>query len=259
MKPVRIAAVVLFFLTALSPLNAGEMRTWTDVTGTFSVEAELVETKWDRVVLRSENGKTVEVMFEKLSEADHEYLLALEDAKEKAAMQASSEAAVEEEVEKPKKEAPFLDRFWFELRAAARENARENKMARESMEDMRRYSSHIPEEYKHEAAFPGALCVALIFALPTYIWLLVHEVRANLLWGVAQVTADGVGCCFFPLMGTIVLILFAINNFSFSWKPILAVVAVNLTLVLGVMMIPSDFYSFLDQLPTEEEQEMEAY
>ena len=40
----------------------GEERTWTDVTGKFSVTAELVEVRGDKVVLRRQNGKQITVL-----------------------------------------------------------------------------------------------------------------------------------------------------------------------------------------------------
>ena len=48
----------------------GEERTWTDVTGKFSVTAELVEVRGDKVVLRRQNGKQITVPLAKLSAED---------------------------------------------------------------------------------------------------------------------------------------------------------------------------------------------
>lgn len=49
-------------------------RKWTDNTGKFSVEAELVEAKDGKVTLKRADGSTVMVALERLSEADREYI-----------------------------------------------------------------------------------------------------------------------------------------------------------------------------------------
>jgi N-acetylneuraminic acid mutarotase len=55
----------------------GEIRTWTDVTGNFQVEAEFVELQDGKVVLRKKNGKTTTVALARLCEADREYVRGL--------------------------------------------------------------------------------------------------------------------------------------------------------------------------------------
>lgn len=60
--------------TAL-PSDGPEYRTWTDVTGAFQVEAELLEATGAAVKLRlKKDGKTIEVPLKKLSDEDREYL-----------------------------------------------------------------------------------------------------------------------------------------------------------------------------------------
>ncbi len=49
-------------------------RKWTDSTGRYSVEAELVEVKGDNVVLRKADGQTLEVPLVKLSAVDREHV-----------------------------------------------------------------------------------------------------------------------------------------------------------------------------------------
>ena len=52
-----------------------KFRTWTDVSGTYQVEAELVEATGAAVKLKlKKDGKIVTVPLEKLSEADREFL-----------------------------------------------------------------------------------------------------------------------------------------------------------------------------------------
>jgi len=67
--PTRIAGVWIAALAAGSA-GAGEMRTWTDDSGTFKVEAELVDVQAGRVTLRKADGKTIEVRLDRLSATD---------------------------------------------------------------------------------------------------------------------------------------------------------------------------------------------
>ena len=58
--------------TAVDPLKG--VRTWTDASGTFTVEAELVERKDGKVTLKKSDGETIDVPIDKLSEADRKLL-----------------------------------------------------------------------------------------------------------------------------------------------------------------------------------------
>ena len=69
----RIAIMLSVFATCIAAATA-QQRTWTDHTGKFSVEAELVKTGQDDVSLRISNGKVIRVPIAKLSEADRRYL-----------------------------------------------------------------------------------------------------------------------------------------------------------------------------------------
>ncbi|WP_425396317.1 SHD1 domain-containing protein [Aeoliella sp.] len=75
---VSISRRVLVALTIAAILQTAavraEMRTWTDITGKFSVEAELVEVKDGKAVLKKTSGENVAVPIEKLSKADQEFL-----------------------------------------------------------------------------------------------------------------------------------------------------------------------------------------
>jgi len=71
MKPL-LAVFTVFALLAF-PLEAYP-RTWTDATGKYKIEAELVEVKGKDVVLKKSNGSTVTVPISKLSKADQEFL-----------------------------------------------------------------------------------------------------------------------------------------------------------------------------------------
>ncbi len=62
-------------LTAVSPVLA---REWTDHTGRYSVEAELVEVKDGKAWLRKTDGKVVAVEVTRLSKTDRDYLESIE-------------------------------------------------------------------------------------------------------------------------------------------------------------------------------------
>ena len=59
-------------LTASVPLAGA--RTWTDATGRFQVEAELVEIKEGKAQLKTAGGSVIAVPLERLSSADGEYV-----------------------------------------------------------------------------------------------------------------------------------------------------------------------------------------
>ncbi len=65
-----LAVLVTLCLPAV-PLTA---RQWTDGTGVFTVEAELVEVSGDSVRLRKPDGQVVTVPLDRLSAADRDYL-----------------------------------------------------------------------------------------------------------------------------------------------------------------------------------------
>ena len=59
--------------TAPAPQLASA-RTWTDSTGNHTVEAEFVDLKDGKVRLKKEDGKTITIPIERLSEADQEFV-----------------------------------------------------------------------------------------------------------------------------------------------------------------------------------------
>jgi small-conductance mechanosensitive channel len=56
------------------PTSGATVRTWSDATGQFRVEAELVEIKDATAVLKKSDGKLLQVPLSKLSNADREYV-----------------------------------------------------------------------------------------------------------------------------------------------------------------------------------------
>ena len=72
--------LVSLLLIAAAPASA---RKWTNDTGKFSVEAELVEAKDGSVTLKKQNGKVITVPLSKLSKADRDFLASIVRAKKK--------------------------------------------------------------------------------------------------------------------------------------------------------------------------------
>lgn len=67
-------AGLLVFAVIGVPSWADELRTWTDSTGRFKVEAEFIECEDDVLLLRKENGKAIRMPLDKLSEEDRQYV-----------------------------------------------------------------------------------------------------------------------------------------------------------------------------------------
>ena len=79
-----LTCIFAIFVTACCvavQADAQEQRMWTSKNGTFQKQATLVETKADKVVLRLEDGKTIEVPVAKLSDQDQEHIASLADSK----------------------------------------------------------------------------------------------------------------------------------------------------------------------------------
>lgn len=87
----RIALAVAVFATSVSTAR-GQHRTWTDNTGKFSIEADLVEVKQDRVVLKKTDSSTITVPIGRLSDADQKYLKSLEQPGSPAGAQSPRDA-----------------------------------------------------------------------------------------------------------------------------------------------------------------------
>jgi hypothetical protein len=73
-----IAALLVCCGSNIEMANGQEtkrLRTWTDVTGEFRIEAEFVRIRGDEVVLRRADKKEMTLPLAKLSPADREYAL----------------------------------------------------------------------------------------------------------------------------------------------------------------------------------------
>ena len=94
MKPayrflVASCVIVVLVLASLRGARA-EMRTWSDATGKFKIDAEYVELAAGKVKLKTKDGKTMTIPMEKLSPADRKFVNDLVAAAAAAAAQASS-------------------------------------------------------------------------------------------------------------------------------------------------------------------------
>jgi hypothetical protein len=92
------SAVLILILAA----GAGPPRTWTDSTGNFSVEAELVEVREGNVQLRKADGSTVTVPVTRLSDRDRRYLVSLKVPHDRAKGPAATPENSERRPPKPK-------------------------------------------------------------------------------------------------------------------------------------------------------------
>jgi hypothetical protein len=64
----------MVFVVVFACAAEAQVRTWTDATGKYSIEAELVGIKDGKVQLRRADGRGVAIALEKLSAADQEYV-----------------------------------------------------------------------------------------------------------------------------------------------------------------------------------------
>lgn len=76
MNRVGLTSLILLLVALLSPLGA---REWTDASGSFRVEAELVSVRNGKVYLEKSDDTITAVPLEKLSAADLAHLLSLEE------------------------------------------------------------------------------------------------------------------------------------------------------------------------------------
>ena len=71
---IRAMAVAMLWLAAVA--SAAETRKWTDASGKFAIEAELVQVADGKVTLKRADGELVTVPIETLSAADQAFLRA---------------------------------------------------------------------------------------------------------------------------------------------------------------------------------------
>ncbi|MEM6469637.1 MAG: SHD1 domain-containing protein [Planctomycetota bacterium] len=80
----RFVSGILLWPVALAVLAfaddeaASATRLWTDASGRFKVQAELLETNGEKVILQTPAGRRIEISRSRLSEADRAYLKSTE-------------------------------------------------------------------------------------------------------------------------------------------------------------------------------------
>jgi hypothetical protein len=118
-------------------------RTWTDATGEFSVIAELVGVRGDKVVLRRQNGKQITVPLAKLSEKDQRFL-----------KQSKSEASVAEGEASAKGISEVAGKFFTDLRNSDRTESQQllTKKAMPLMKGPRSPLAQLPKPSVEENA-----------------------------------------------------------------------------------------------------------
>ena len=65
---------IVYFLIILAITIPAQGRKWTDLTGTYSVEAEFVNVVGDQVILRKKDGQQLKLLLSQLSKIDQDYV-----------------------------------------------------------------------------------------------------------------------------------------------------------------------------------------
>jgi mono/diheme cytochrome c family protein len=99
-----LAPLALIFASFFSASAAP--RQWTDTSGMFRVEAELIAVRNGRVVLEKPDGSVITVPLEKLSAADHDYLKSLDRPAQKTEP-ATSPSPAADKSSSPASSSPF--------------------------------------------------------------------------------------------------------------------------------------------------------
>lgn len=89
----RFFAAFLILVFSSSSLISQEMRTWTDSTGSFNLEASFVATNGKQVKLKNADGKVLTLALDKLSQEDQDYVNDQADADDANPFAAAARAA----------------------------------------------------------------------------------------------------------------------------------------------------------------------
>lgn len=114
------AFALLIGVVVLATGAATQTRTWSDSSGKFSVEAELVEVKDGKVVLKKADGSELTVPLAKLSAADREFLKSQADAAKAEDGDSGTDSKPELSPEDLKAIAAKATEFYEDLRNAER-------------------------------------------------------------------------------------------------------------------------------------------
>ncbi len=118
-------AISLTILTALmAATDFASARTWTDRSGKFQVEADLVEILGDVVVLKKANGKVVKTPISEFSDKDRRYLAAIRQQQSRRT-NVAKQNAVKPQGKAAPNDGPANDGAAADLRREAEANARD--------------------------------------------------------------------------------------------------------------------------------------
>src|SRR5256885_1360485 len=79
-SPIVVGVLLACLMGLLGLLSLAEGREWTDTTGKFKIEAELVAVRNGKVILEKPDGSVITVPLDKLSANDQAFLKAKEAA-----------------------------------------------------------------------------------------------------------------------------------------------------------------------------------
>jgi len=105
-------------------LTAGELRTWTDVSGKHTIEAEFVSLAGDSVTLRRPDGKELTLPLSRLREADRTFVAKQKTAGRTAPSTRAATKAPAASDSDIKSIRDVADRFYRDLRTKERNDAR---------------------------------------------------------------------------------------------------------------------------------------
>ena len=142
--------VVLVAVAAIVAVAVAEERTWSDASGKFKLDAELVEVKDGKAVLLSTDGKTLSVPIKRLSEADQAFIQS-QEKQEKSKSDPGAGGA-------NSALADLANRFYADLRSTERATAKQmlTKIAESLMSTGKSPLSGLPQpEVGAKAITPG--------------------------------------------------------------------------------------------------------
>jgi thiol-disulfide isomerase/thioredoxin len=145
---------LLVAIVILAPGAGSQTRTWSDASGKFNVEAELVEVKDGKVVLKKADGSELTVPLSKLSSADRDFLKSQNEAEGEDENESSADSQPELSPEDLKAIAAKATEFYEDLRTDERTAAGEllTAKAKEAFEAGQSAIKDLPKPDKSKRA-----------------------------------------------------------------------------------------------------------
>lgn len=156
-----------------------KVRTWTDNTGNFKIEAHLQEVRSNSVILRLPDGKTREVPIARLSVSDREYV-----------SEHKPSAGINPEVNSP---PSYVTDFYAEVFS-------KDTFGSPALIELARGGARIvPDAYKPIGAFPTLIVLSIPFLFGGAIWILVRAFKDSKWKGTALIFLNLLSSVFMPL------------------------------------------------------------